>query len=194
MTHTMNGQQPENTGKPLVSPVRLALVLGAGLLALVMLLSLLAPEELPVDLERLQILVDEGLVISVAVGDGSLVAQLREQVALDLAGQRYRTDAVVVAGPVDQMLRDRVADWSATGVAVVRVDDPPGRSLRDAAWIGFVLLLLSMGVYHLVTQARTHRRDGSPRQRLDEAQADRDAGRITAEEYERRASAITIEM
>lgn len=182
---------PEAEG---TSPTRLALVLGAGLLALVLLLSFLAPEELPVELERLQALVDDGMVISVAVGDGSLVASLQQEVMVDIAGQRYRTSDIVVAGPVDDDLRELVQGWGATGISIVYIDEPPGLQLRDAAWIGFVILLLALGVWHLVLQARTHRRDGSPRQRLDEALAERDAGRISAEEYERRATNITAEM
>ncbi len=65
---------------------------------------------------------------------------------------------------------------------------------QETAWIGFVSLLLLFGMYHLVMQARRHRRDGSPRQHLDHARADLAAGRISAEEFERRATAISIEM
>ena len=177
-----------------ISPTRLALILGVGLLTLVVVLSLLAPAELPIDLERLEALIAENAVESIEVTDRSFIARFREPVLLEVAGQRYRTEAAIIPGIVDVEKRQALERWSAAGVSVLTLDEPPGRVLREAAWIAFVVLLLLLGVYHLVMQARTHRRDGSPRQRLDEALADRDAGRISAEEYERRASSISIEM
>ena len=177
-----------------ISPTRLALILGAGLLVLVIVLSLLAPAELPIPLDRLETLVADGVVESIEVTEGSIVARFRGPVLLEVAGQRYRTEAAIIAGIVDVEKQNAIDRWREAGIAVEAADEPPGRGLREAAWIAFVVLLLLLGVYHLVMQARAHRRDGSPRQRLDEALADRDAGRISAEEYERRASAISIEM
>jgi hypothetical protein len=177
-----------------ISPTTLALVLGAGLLGLVFVLSLLAPEELPIDMDRLETLVAEEMVQSIEVTEGSIVAKLSEPVLLDVAGQRYRTEAAIIPGLIDTTKQQAIDRWTAAGVPVVAVEESTQRGLREAAWIGFVVLLLVLGVYHLVMQARVHRRDGSPRQRLDEALADRDAGRISPEEYERRASAISIEM
>jgi hypothetical protein len=177
-----------------VSATRLAVTLGAGLLTLVLLLSLLAPPETPIDLSRLESLIAEDRVASIEVSEVSIVARLREPVMLEIGGQRRRTQVVIVTGIVDADQEEAIGRWEEGGLSVVAVVAPPERGLQEAAWVGFVSLLLAFGVYHLVTQARTHRRDGSPRQRLDQARADLDAGRISDEEYERRASEISIEM
>ncbi len=177
-----------------ISPTKLALILGAGLLALVVVLSLLAPAELPIEMDRMETLVTSGHVLSIEVTDGSITARLQEPVVLEVAGQQYRTEAVSIAGIVDVEKRLALDRWGQAGVSVIAMEEPPGKLLREVAWLSFVIFLLALGVYHLVVQARTHRRDGSPRQHLDEALADRDAGRISAEEYERRATAISIEM
>ncbi len=177
-----------------VSATRLAVTLGAGLLALVVMLSLLAPPELSIDLSRLEDLVADGRVASIEVSDVSIVAHLQEPVILDMGGQRRRTETVIVTGIIDADRGEVIRRWREAGLSVVAVVAPPQRGLQEAAWVGFVSLLLLFGVYHLVTQARTHRREGSPRQRLDQVRADLDAGRISDEEYERQASEISIEM
>ena len=176
-----------------VSATRLAVTLGAGLLALIVMLSLLAPPELSIDLSRLEDLVADGRVASIEVSD-VIVAHLQEPVILDMGGQRRRTETVIVTGIIDADRREAIRRWREAGLSVVAVVAPPQRGLQEAAWVGFVSLLLLFGVYHLVTQARTHRREGSPRQRLDQVRADLDAGRISDEEYERQASEISIEM
>ena len=176
-----------------VSATRLAVTLGAGLLALVVMLSLLAPPELSIDLSRLEDLVADGRVASIEVSD-VIVAHLQEPVILDMGGQRRRTETVIVTGIIDADRLEVIRRWREAGLSVVAVVAPPQRGLQEATWVGFVSLLLLFGVYHLVTQARTHRREGSPRQRLDQVRADLDAGRISDEEYERQASEISIEM
>ena len=176
-----------------VSATRLAVTLGAGLLALIVMLSLLAPPELSIDLSRLEDLVADGRVASIEVSD-VIVAHLQEPVILDMGGQRRRTETVIVTGIIDADRLEVIRRWREAGLSVVAVVAPPQRGLQEAAWVGFVSLLLLFGVYHLVTQARTHRHEGSPRQRLDQVRADLDAGRISGEEYERQASEISIEM
>ena len=100
---------------------------------------------------------------SIEVSDVSIVARLREPVTLELGGQRRRTEAVIVTGIVGADEQQAIRGWAEAGLSVVDVVAPPERGLQEAAWVGFVSLLLLFGVYHLVTQARTHRRDGSPR-------------------------------
>jgi hypothetical protein len=177
-----------------ISPTKLAATLGAGLLALVVVLSLLAPSEYSIDLERLKDLVADGKVASIQVSNVSIAARLTEPVVLEIGGQRHRTQSVIVSGDIGSDEKLTIEQWEATGLSVVSVGSPPDHGLQEGLWVGFVTLLLLFGLYHLVTQAQKHRRDGSPRQHLDEARADLDAGRISAEEYERRASAISIEM
>lgn len=174
-------------------PTRLALLLAGGLLGLVLLLSLLGPSELPVDAEQLQSLVDEGRVVSLEPTNAGLRAQLNGPVMLQIGGQGYRTETVRLDGPWNAEDSLRVESWRAEGVTVLDADRSDS-SLRETAWLLAVTALLLFGVFHLVLQARLHRRDGSPRQRLDEARGDLDAGRISREEFERRAQTITLEL
>jgi hypothetical protein len=177
-----------------ISPTKLALTLGAGLLILVLLLSMLSPEETPIKLAQLQALIADDQVASIEVSMAGVLARLRASVLLDIGGQRHRTASVFVAAVSEAELATSRENWAAAELPVRNVSTPPNRALQETAWIGLVTLLLSFGVYHLVNQARKHRRDGSPRQHLDQARADFDAGRISSEEYERRAAAISIEM
>jgi len=177
-----------------VSPTKLAATLGAGLLALVVLLSLLAPRQTPIDLSHLESFVADDRVSAIDVSGVGVVGHLREPVMLEVGGQRHRAVEVVVPGRADSAMQEALLRWQSAGLTVVTIPSPEGHRLQETAWIGFVSLLLLFGMYHLVMQARRHRRDGSPRQHLDHARADLAAGRISAEEFERRATAISIEM
>jgi hypothetical protein len=175
-----------------LSPTRLALMLGAGLLGLVLLLSLLAPEDIPVELGQLDRLVKEGRVDHLAVHEGQVRAQLHEPVLVELSGQRYRTDRVVLTLP-SATVEQHLTAWGPAVSSIVR-DDAPSSHWRESLWLALVGLLLLFGLYHLFVQARRHRREGSPRQRLEEAREEFEAGRISSEEYERRASALSVEL
>jgi hypothetical protein len=177
-----------------LSPTKLALALAAGLLSLVLLLSLLAPKETPIELAQLEKLIADDRVALLEVSEGGVLGRLRAPMLLDISGQRHRTATVIVESISASELAASRQDWAAAELPVHNVSTPPNRALQETAWIGFVMLLLIFGVYHLVHQARRHRRDGSPRQHLDQARADLDAGRISSEEFERRAAAISIEM
>ena len=95
--------------------------------------------------------------------------------------------------PDEAVLIEALARWRASGVAV-SVGTDRGRWLRESAWLAAIGGLLLFGIYNLVQQARTHRREGSPRERLAQARKDLDEGRLTQEEYERRVSEIAPEL
>jgi type VI protein secretion system component VasK len=106
-----------------------------------------------------------------------------------------RTQDVLVSVLDGAQVEAAVDRWRAAGVLVVAGETGGDqRWARDLAWTAIVGGLLLFGVYHLVQQARLHRREGSPRERLAEAQAELEAGRISREEFERRAAEITPEL
>lgn len=176
------------------SPTRLAAGLGVGLIAIVFVLNLMAPGEVPVSLERLEALTAEGAVLRLEVGDGDIVGYLTHEVAVDDAGQRRLASAVVV-DRLSPGAEDAVARWRAAGLAVSRSEvAEASRSRREWGWLAAVGGLLSFGVYYLVLQARLHRRVGSPRQRLEEARAQLESGAIDGDEYERRVAEISVEL
>lgn len=178
---------------PPMSPTTLAAMLGSGLVALVLLLGILAPSEVIVDLERLDQLVADGVVERLEVSPSEIIAQLSEPVIIQDAGQRMRAQAVLV--PRATVGGEAAVErWRAAGAPVVNVAADAGRRLREALWGSAVAGLLLFGVYHLVQQARRHRREGSPRQHLAEVQQQLDDGHITREEYERQVAEISPEL
>lgn len=175
-----------------ISPTRLALILAGGLLLLVLLLSALGPSDVPVDGQRLEALIEEGHVQSILISETSLVGMLRQPILVQVGGQQHRAGQVRIDGWSGS--EDQITAWRQAGVNVTHSDEARRSTARDTAWLVAVSCLLLFGVYHLVLQGRKHRREGSPRQRLDEVRAELDAGRISPEEYERRAQAISIEL
>ena len=54
-------------------------------------------------------------------------------------------------------------------------------------------ILLAAGTWYLVARARADRHNG-PRQRLQDAEAEFRAGRLSSEEYRERVDAISLEL
>lgn len=177
-----------------MSPTWLAAALGVGLIVLVFALNLLAPGEAPVDLARLEALVAEGSVAQIEVGRTDIVAHLTRAVAIDDMGQR-RLASAVVTDRLAPGADEAVARWTAAGYAVARSQEADDdRQRREWGWVAAIVGLLGFGLYYLVGQARRHRVEGSPRQRLDEARVELESGRISPEEYERRVAEISVEL
>ena len=184
-------ESPGTTSGP--SPTALALILALGLIALLLVLSLLAPSETAIRPERLEELVSQEMVEKIEVVDGRLIGRLRRPVVIEEEGHRSLAEDIIVPMPDEAVLIEALARWRASGVAV-SVGTDRGRWLRESAWLAAIGGLLLFGIYNLVQQARTHRREGSPRERLAQARKDLDEGRLTQEEYERRVSEIALEL
>jgi hypothetical protein len=189
--HGEAGGSPE--ASPTLSPTSLALLLAAGLLGLLLLLSLLAPTETSIGLERMEELVSQDMVERVEVAEGRLIGRLRQPVVIEQAGHRVLAKDVILPMPEGALVLEALARWRTSGVTVVMGADNR-RWLRELAWLAVVGGLLLFGLYNLVQQARRHRREGSPRERLARARQDLEEGRLTQAEFERRVSEITPEL
>ena len=178
---------------PNPSPAALALMLAAGLVGLLLLLSLLAPSETAIGRERMEELVSQAMVERVEVIDGRLIGRLRQPVVIEEAGHRAVTRDVILPMPDGAAVVEDLARWRASGVAVA-LGSGSRRWLRELAWLAVVGGLLAFGLYNLVQQARRHRREGSPREWIARARKDLEEGRLTRDEYERRVSEIAPEL
>ena len=190
-THDEVRESPGTTSGP--SPTALALILALGLIGLLLVLSLLAPSETAIRPERLEELVSQDMVERIEVVEGRLIGRLRRPVVLEEEGHRSLSEDVIVPMPDEAVLIEAFVRWRASGVAVSLGADRR-RWLREYAWMAVIGGLLLFGLYNLVQQARTHRREGSPRERLAQARKDLEEGRMTQEEYERRVSEIAPEL
>lgn len=176
-----------------LSPTVLAAALGAGLVLLVLLLNMLATPEALIDGDRLAALVAQGEVVRIELGDAGIAAHLRRPAVLDEGGQRLRSAHVLVPGAeADGEQRDR---WQSAGIEVAEsLGGGGGRRVRELVWTVAVAALLLFGLRHLIDQARRHRREGSPRQRLEALHAAFQEGRVSREEYERQVDDISVEL
>lgn len=190
-THHETRESPGTTQGP--SPTALALLLALGLISLLLLLSLLAPSETAIRPERLEELVSQDMIERIEVVEGRLIGRLRQPVVIEEEGHRSLTKDIIVPMPDEAVVIEALARWRASGVAL-SVGTDRGRWLRESAWMAVIGGLLLFGLYNLVQQARTHRRVGSPRERLARARKDLEEGRMTQEEYERRVSEIAPEL
>lgn len=178
---------------PAPSPTALALMLALGLLGLLLVLSLLAPSETAIGPEKMEELVSQALVERVEVIDGRLIGRLRQPVVIEEAGHRAVTRDVILPLPDEEAVIEALARWRDSGVTVA-LGAESRRWLREVAWLAVVGGLLLFGLYNLVQQARRHRREGSPRERLARARQELEEGRLTQDEFERRVSEIAPEL
>lgn len=181
----------ENPGKGEGIPLRFALLLALGLLATVILLNLLGSSEVPIGLEQFQRLGKEGAVSVVKIAPGGWHADLKRPSRIDNGGGEFVTRQVVLAGQGEPDAAT-LGEWRRTGVKVEHIAEPP----PPAGWVGGVLVsaLLGLGLWHLWQQMQRHRREGSPRQHLEELEKEFKEGRLTQEEFERRAEGLMAEM
>jgi len=150
-------------------------------------LNLLGPRAVSISAEQLDALVDEGLISEARVRGSAVECALSRPVRL--RGERQLVSLVVCElaadGPPDA---DR---WRQAGARVLHL--PPDER-RDWPWALLVSALLAGGIWHLVVQARHHRRVGSPRQRLLEADRQLAEGCITPEQHGDLVAELTARM
>lgn len=172
-------------------PLKFALMLALGLLGTVLLLNLLGSPEVPVGIEQFQRLEKEGVVEAVRVSPGGWHVELKRPCRIENGGGEFITKQVVINGQAEPA-HAVLSAWRKKGIAVERIAEP----VKQAGWMGGVLVcgLLGLGLWHLWQQMQRHRREGSPRQHLEELEKDFKEGKITKEEFERRAELIMAEM
>lgn len=182
------GKEPEE-GEGI--SLKFALLLSLGLLATVVVLNMLGSPEVPVSVEQFQKLSKDGVIEGVKIAPGGWHAQLKRPCRIDNGGGEFITRQVVVNGQGEPG-RSEVNAWKDAGMAVEHISEPP----QQAGWMGGALVggLLGLGLWHLWRQMQRHRREGSPRQHLENLEKEFKEGRISQEEFQRRAEILMAEM
>ena len=171
--------------------LKVAVLLALGLLGTVVILNLLGSPEIPISNEQFLRLQKDRVIQTLKIAPGGWHIQLTRPCRIDNGGGEFITKQVLVGNqgePTGEMLER----WRSQGVVVERIADPPQKS----GWAGGVLVggLLSLGLWHLWQQMQRHRREGSPRQHLEELERELKAGKINQEDFQRRAEALMAEM
>ncbi len=171
--------------------LRFALLLALGLLATVIALNLLGSPEVPASAEQFQRLRKEGAVATVKIAPGGWHAELKRPSRIDNGGGEFITRQVVVAGQGEPDAAT-MSEWRRAGVLVEHIEEPA----PQAGWVGGILVcgLLGLGLWHLWQQMQRHRREGSPRQHLETLEKEFKEGRVSKEDFDRRAEALMAEM
>ncbi|MEE2658033.1 MAG: hypothetical protein VX733_05965 [Candidatus Latescibacterota bacterium] len=167
------------------SPTKLALALGGGLLALVALLSALAPHEMPVSEEQFTDLIEAGDITIIEVEGPLLFATS--------AGGGGSENRPVLVDRRRPPSAEEISRWKVSGI-LVSERRATGSDLRDTTWLLTIVALLLFGVWQLISQARRHRQDGSPREHIERAESELRDGKISREEFEKRVSAYSVEL
>ena len=182
--------QPSAEDELTISPATLALILASALMAVVMLLNALGSDATPVDESRFGELVRNGSVAHITVeGPRNIVCDLHEPVSVpELRRQSVARVSVELSQPLGAEER---LSWREFGISVV--DGEPNGHGRWL-WRALVVAILCLGIWHLVAQARTNLRLGSPRQRLEEVERQFEEGGLSREEYSRRVEEISAHL
>lgn len=181
----------ENEEKAEGLSLRFALLLALGLLATVIVLNLLGSPEVPTTAEQFQRLMKERAVATVKIAPGGWHAELKRPSRIDNGGGEFITRQVVVPGQGEPDA-STMAEWRKAGLQVEYIAEPA----PQAGWVGGLLVsgLLGLGLWHLWQQMQRHRREGSPRQHLETLEKEFKAGRVSQEDFDRRAEALMAEM
>ena len=186
-----------------IGPVRLALMLASGLMAVLVLINALGREATPVDEDRFLELAQAGVVDSIVIqGPGSLTAELRSSVNLrdagdprapqyveDQGGMASSTVFVEFSQPISAAQREV---WRKLGISVRKGE--PGTRRKSGLWAAVVFGMLGLGIWHLVVQARNNIRFGSPRQMLQEVESQFREGLISREERDCKVEEISARL
>ncbi len=188
---------------PAIGPVRLALMLASGLMAVLVLINALGGEATPVDEDRFLELSQAGVVESIVIqGPASLTAELRSAFNLRDAGDPRAPEYVENQGgtaassvfvefsqPISAAQRQV---WGKLGISVR--EGEPGTHRKTGLWAAVVFGMLGLGIWHLVAQARNNLRFGSPRQMLQEVESQFREGLISIEERDRKVEEISARL
>lgn len=184
---------------PALSYGKLSLLLAGALILIVVLMNVLTPEEIPVSEQGFQGLVEGGLVESIVVGDHWLScvlvreAAVEEQTSVGTRPRRGRRVSINLRVPPPPAQRRQ---WRDEGIDVRLADAEETATRERQQWTGWALMaaLLGVGLYYVVSQARSSKRHDSPRSRLKQLDLALKQGKISREDYDRQAGAISAEL
>ena len=205
MQERERGERPSLPGPetPSIGPVRLALILASGLMAVLVLINALGGDGTPVDEDRFLELAQAGVVESIVIeGPVSLTAELYGAVNLrdagdprapeyveNQGGRAASTVLVEFSQPISAAQREV---WRNLGIYVR--EGERGTNRRSGLWAAIVFGMLGLGIWHLVAQARNNLRFGSPRQLLQEVESQFREGLISREERDRKVEEISARL
>jgi uncharacterized membrane protein len=171
--------------------LKFALWLALGLVSMVLVLNLLGSPEVPVGIEHFRRLEKDGVIAAVKISPAGWHVELKRPSRIENSGGEFITKQVVVRGQAEPS-GGVVSGWEPKGIAVEYIAEP----VRQAGWVGGVLVagLLGLGLWHLWQQMQRHRREGSPRQHLEKLEQEFKEGKISQEEFQKRAELIMAEM
>ena len=170
----------------------LAGVLASAIAVVVIVLNLAGSDEASIRLEQFERLVDEDLVEGITVSGEVLHVRLRRAIRLAELQSGSATNRVGVrlsSAPG----ASRFDAWRQRGIEVGQSEATAGEPQRQIVFAAVVGILLAAGTWYLVARARADRHNG-PRQRLQDAEAEFRAGRLSSEEYRERVDAISLEL
>ena len=165
----------------------------AGAIAVVVIaLNLAGSDEASIRLEQFERLVDEDLVEGIAVSGEILHVRLRRAVRLAELQSGSVTDRVSVRLSTAPGA-SRFKAWHQRGIEVEQCESTASGPSREIVFAAVIGILLAAGTWYLVARAKADRRNG-PRQRLQDAEVEFRAGRLSSEEYRERVDAISLEL
>jgi len=174
------------------SPIKLALVLALALFGMVVALNLLGSPEIRISAEQFRQLKHEGAIEKITISPSGWHCGLgRVRRIADSHGE-FVTQQVLLADQPEPTAA-QLSEWRAAGIAIEYNLEPVAQS---SGWGGMALIsgLLGLGIWYLWQQVRRHRREGSPRQKLQELERELREGRLSQEEYAKKAEALWAEM
>ncbi|MFC1526717.1 hypothetical protein ACFL6X_07910 [Candidatus Latescibacterota bacterium] len=166
----------------------LAVLLAAVIFVVIAGLNVLEDEGVGVSADRLEALVGQQLVDRISIRGSELHATLNRQIRLAESRTPVRGVLVQLEAPPGAY---QIEAWRGAGIEVRSGPEAGG---HDWAWAGLMAVLLTLGLWHLVSQGRRHRRGGAPRQRLLDAERDLLAGKLTRPEYDELVATISMEL
>jgi hypothetical protein len=182
-----------------VSYRKLSLLLAGALTIIVLLMNVLSPDEIPISEGTFQGLLDDQLVKAVTVGDGWLIGALVAEVTVEEqtgVGARPRRGRLVSVDLNAQPTREQLNQWRNWGIEVQPADDAASSKRARGQQTGWALMaiLLGVGLYYIVAQAKRSQHSDSPRAMLMKLDAALKSGEISQEDYQKKAATISAEL
>lgn len=188
--------EPEKTEvKPGASGLTVGLFIAIAVLAIILALNWLGDGITSISEDDLHRLVARRAISRIEIRGERAVAELGE-IAGDAGSSEEgnRPDRVMLPRPASAITEAEQEGWRKAGIEVVVVagDNTDG---QPTAGLLLVAALLALGGWYLWDQIRQDRHGrGSPRRRMAELDRDLQEGRVTPEEFQRRAEELSAEM